>query len=391
MFLAYLNNYHIRQVKAQYLAVLYEILGNKLDVHFILPKEYLENYKEQSRWEVKWAENHWGKYEDLMARLTPDKYTLISTPDILSEEDTSGYFLKKSRVPSDILRETVYGRFSEQEEIIKETVKEKNIEAAVTWVNNNCLKETLKTFGIPVIHHELGPFRPQTYIPTAYLDFSGVNGNTEFEERFKEFLKISDEVPLLNRKELIKVLSPQHYKELWEVLEDSSCTYEAGVGMQVEVDTNLLLFNNGYNWIDPLLLAESESKGKVLVRPHPMAGYGLKSVNGKRVIDDPLKSKAYEFINKCKKIYCLNSSVGAEAMLLGREAVILGDSPFRCLCKLKGDLQIKAINFMVFGYLIHRNLLFNNDYYRFRLKNRGNEKLIYTDNMKRLINNCLKK
>ena len=43
-YLVYLNHYDIRQCKAQYLSVLYEVLAHNLDTHFILNKDYLEKY-----------------------------------------------------------------------------------------------------------------------------------------------------------------------------------------------------------------------------------------------------------------------------------------------------------------------------------------------------------
>ena len=376
-YLAYLNHYNIRQCEAQYLSVMYEILGKNLNTHFILNKDYLHKYKKGERWEVKWVENHWGNYETVISRLKPMNYTVMKKPEELLGGNT---------VPSKLLWETVNTSIPTQEETIEEVLKSRgrNIKAGLTWVNNKCFKETLKKFNIPVIHHEMGPFRPTTYIPTIYLDFSGVNGNTEFDLRFKEFLKIANEVPILNRKELIRVLSPKSYPELLKVLEKTDIMYEIGVGLQVEVDTNLLLFNQGCSWVDPILQAKADSEGKVLVRPHPASGYLMKS-DSKMDIDDITKGNAVDFINKCSKIYCLNSSVGFEAILLGRESKIFGDSPFKNICDMDEDMKLKALNFAVFGYLIHRDLLFSDSYYTFRLANRGNEKEIYLDNVRRLL------
>jgi hypothetical protein len=73
----YLNNYDIRQCKAQYLSVLYEVLGKNLDAHFILNKDYLEKFKEGDRWEIRWVKNHWGDYEEVYNRLKPENYTLM--------------------------------------------------------------------------------------------------------------------------------------------------------------------------------------------------------------------------------------------------------------------------------------------------------------------------
>ena len=384
-YLVYLNHYDIRQCKAQYLSVLYEILGKKLDAYFLLNEDYIQKYDKGKRWEVKWLEENWGNYEEVVSSLKPNNYSIMDRAEKLTLNE---YFSMEPQCPSQILYNVVNNEYIPEEmEAITEALQKEgnNIKAGITWVNNACLKETLREFCIPTIHHELGPLRPSTYIPTAYLDFSGVNGNTEFDRRFKEFLKIANEVPILSRGKLLRVVSPEHYMELYKILYEDRREYEIGVGLQVEVDTNLLLFNRGCNWVDPILEARAEAKGKVLVRPHPSAGYLMKK-DAKLDIDD-LKGNAVSFINKCNKIYCLNSSVGFEAMLLGREAKIFGDSPFRSMCRMDEDKKLKALNFAIFGYLIHRNLLFDDSYYKFRLAHRGDEKTIYLDNVKRLLKN----
>ena len=52
-YLVYLNNYDIRQCKAQYLSVLYEVLGKNIDAHFILNglEGLLKKFKEGDRWD----------------------------------------------------------------------------------------------------------------------------------------------------------------------------------------------------------------------------------------------------------------------------------------------------------------------------------------------------
>ena len=381
-YLVYLNNYNIRQAKAQYLWLLYEILSHNLDAFYILTEEYLEKRTVKDSWEVRQAVQKYGSFEKLISRLRIEDCLVMDTPDkwISNSEIT---------IPSQILYNTVYGYHEEEVHAIVTAIRKRNIRAGVTWVNNKTFKETMEKFNLPVIHHELGPLRPSTYIPTVYLDFSGVNGDTEFDKRFEEFLKIADKVPILSRKELLRIVAPEHYIELYRILENKGREYEIGVGLQVEVDTNLLLFNKGCSWIDPVLAAKADSSGKVFVRPHPLAGYIMKP--DVRLVIDDLKGNALGFINRCNKIYCLNSSVGFEALLLGREAKVFGDSPFRNMCSMDEDTQLKALNFAIFGYLIHRDLLFNDSYYDFRLKNRGDEKAIYIDNMKRLLSMQLSK
>ena len=49
------------------------------------------------------------------------------------------------------------------------------------------------------------------------------------------------------------------------------------------------------------------------------------------------------------------------------------------------DTQLKALNFAVFGYLMYGSYLYDDEYYKFRIKNKGDEKKIYLDNMKKFI------
>lgn len=374
-YLMYLNHYSIRQCEAQYLSVMYEGLCKGLDAHYILSQDYLKDYTSEKRWEIRWANNHWG-YEKVKQNLKPENYTIMKKPEELM--DTS------NMVPSEILEYVVHNEIPTQVGTIEEILLKKDIRAGLTWVNNKCFKETLASYNIPTIHHELGPFRPTTYIPTVYVDFSGVNGETEFDKRFKEFLKVADQVPILSREELIQVISPKCSERLLEVLHETRRMYDIGVGLQVEVDTNLLLFNKGRHWVDPVLKAQMDSDMKVLVRPHPAAGYVIKP-SSRLEIDDVTKGNAIDFINKCNKIYCLNSSVGLEAILLGREAKIFGDSPFTNIPNMDEETQLKALNFAIFGYLTHRNFLFNNSYYDWRLQVIGDEKAIYLGNMKKML------
>ncbi len=382
-YLVYLNHYNIRQCKAQYLSVLYEVLGKNLDSVFILNKDYLQSYKSGERWEVRWAESNWCPYSEIQRRLQRSKHYVADYP----ENMVPSYYSKnmKDLLPSQILDSVVNLEFPEQIKFVEKVLQENSVRAGVTWVNNKCFRDTLEKHGKKVFHHEMGPLRPNLYIPTIYLDFQGVNGGTEFDKRFEQFLKIADTVPILDRKDLLKVVSPQHYEELYKVLGNRNKEYEIGVGLQVEVDTNLLIFNRGVNWVDPILKAEVDSKGKVLVRQHPSAGFSLTPIDSRIVVNDLKRDKSHDFINRCDKIYCLNSSIGFEAMLLGREAKIFGDSPFRSICDFDEDLKLKALNFSIFGYLIHRELLFSKKYYEYRLFNIGNEREIYLDNMKRLI------
>lgn len=373
-YLVYLNHYDRGEAKAWYLHMFYNMLPLPLKSHFILSNEYLKKYTKAQRWEVGRALQEFKNEKALYESIDKAKCTVMKKPEELMDEV----------IPSKLLSRTVNQSFPEEIATIEKVLKEDKIEAGITWVNNKCFRDTLQKHGIPTIHHETGPFRPKTYVSTFYLDFQGVNGDTEFDSRFKEFLKISNEVPILSREELIRVISPKDYSRLISVLYNDVYKYKAGVGLQVETDTNVLLFNDGCHWTDPLLLAVVENPGSVLVRAHPSSRCTMRKRYG-ITLDDLSKGDAIDFINKCRKIYCLNSSVGVEALLLGRKVNILGENPFRSLCSMDEDTLLKALNFTIFGYLMTDKNLYNDEYYKFRIANRGNEKLIYLNNMKELI------
>lgn len=375
MYLGYFNHYNIRQCRAQYLWVLYELLSKKLDTHLILNEDYIEIEKCKDRWEIKDAEKKWGM-ENIIEQFNKTPYSVLRKPEKLT--DTS------NMVPSEILRYTTVNSLPTQAEIIEKIVSENDIKAGITWVNNKCFKETLREHGIPTIHHELGPLRSPTYIDTVYVDFEGVNGGTEFSKRFKEFLKVADTVPILSREKLIQVISPNQSDRLLKVLNENRRMYDIGVGLQVEVDTNVLLFNKGRSLFDPIWEAKKDSKTKILVREHPLAHYSI-NIDSSMVKSGTKTEDAIDFINKCNKIYCLNSSVGFEAILLGRKAKIFGDSPFSELPSMDEDTQLKALNFAIFSYLTHRNFLFDDKYYEWRLSCIGDEREIYLRNMKMML------
>lgn len=373
-YLVYLNHYDRASAKAWYLNMFYCLLQTQLKTHYIVSEEYLKKYSPKYRWEVNKALEYFKTEGNLYNAIDNAKCTVMKKPEEYIKEP----------VPSKLLIKTVNNYYEEEISVIEKVLKESKIKAGITWVNNRCFRDTLLNHGIYTFHHETGPFRPSTYISTFYLDFSGVNGDTEFNERFNDFLKIADEVPILSREELLKVISPNNYERLIKVLHNKNRQYKAGVGMQVETDTNVLLYNNGCTWLDPLLQAKTENPGSVLSRLHPSSRLLFKTTFGS-TLDDNTKHDAISFIDRCDRIYCLNSSVGIEALLLGRKVTMLGESPFSSLPNMDEDTLLKALNFTVFGYLVTGNKTYNDKYYDFRIANKGNEKEIYLDNMKSLM------
>lgn len=362
-YLAYLNHYDIRPCTAQYLW-LYMLLLNKLpDSVFILNKDYIN----PDRNRIEFTQLHRFPYiKEIPETLYPKNGIILNkVEDVIIDE----------RIPSKILNKVVSEVIPEYESNLRKVIESNNLKGALTWVNNKTLEEVFKEYNLPVIHNESGALRAPFFNDTIYFDFKGVNGNTSFKERFEEFKKVSKQFPIYNRKELLQLSSPHKYKELIE-LSNKKPEYECGVALQVDVDTNMMVYNKGINSTDMLNLAVKEFH-KVLVRNHPLSsiGYNSNISIGNCTLDNSKNS--LEFISKCKNIWCINSSVGFEALLLGKNVKFFGDTPFKWITYMNEEDKLLALNFAVFNYLVPSQLVFNEDYYDYRVKVKGDEEEIY--------------
>lgn len=232
--------------------------------------------------------------------------------------------------------------------------KEFNIKAIVLWSNCPSVKKVAHSHQIPVIHNELGPLREPVYLPTCYFDFSGVNGHTEAAHRFEKYESKSDKYANFGRMALLslflKVVKPiRKFDE-----------YEIGVPLQVEDDSNIIAYSNGFDNPELINYAKNQAK-KVLVRKHPYGRVDYKDIESGSEDLTP-----QEFIALCEKIITINSSVGFEALLWGKSGKILGDSPFSFINRESEDFT-NALRFALLNYLVPFEFLFNKDYYDWRI------------------------
>lgn len=357
MFLSFLQSYPLRNVNAPFLWVFYKQLADLpkgsviyvLDEHYLKPPQEHEGRSELTR-----------EYQDKLEYQVPAQIPVDLTSYLIDkgiwdklEATTKNRREGYSRLLTEVY-DPLYHRFCE---IINKHSNE--IEAILTWCNCPSLSKVAKEFSLPVIHHELGPLRAPIWKQTAYFDFQGVNGNTSSE---KSFLSLSNK-----EKDFFKVFEP--LKELLHPsqqrgIEKQHAKYEIGLAMQVEDDSNVIAYHNGWTLLDLVDTArKNRSKENVLLRPHPSALIGYRD-RDTRIDHSP---DILSFIEKCQEVWTLNSSVALEAYLLSKPARIFGDSPFSFLQKLAGDERKLALNYLCFGYLIPYKHLFDIEYYRFRL------------------------
>jgi glycosyltransferase involved in cell wall biosynthesis len=359
MIAVFLPSLPFRGKDAPYLWVFYRLLTSlKEPSLYIIGKDYLkkaEEWEQLGRDEVTLAGQKHFNYElPTEETLQRNFFELIDDEpleDVLSSKN--GNLKSAFKI---FLTEAIPKL---QEKLHHALSRNTNIEAVLTWCNCPSLEIAAAKLGIPVIHLELGPLRAPLYRQTAYMDFTGVNGNTEASLRYHaEAEGIEFGVTL---EELRK------YFQLRETSQDQATVQHLmGVPLQVEDDSNLIAFSNDFD--NQTLITYAQNLGKTdttLIRPHPASMFSFKAT--KNLVQDE-SSNSQEFISKCCSIITINSSVGLEAILMNKSVTILGDCSFAFINDAADEQErVRRTAFYLFVYLVPYELIFDPVYLRFRL------------------------
>lgn len=370
MFLSFLHPFPIRNTEAPYLWVFYKQVMNFSpdEICFMGSEDYFlepAHYQAQNRWEFREECQHSNVY------IIPTEKKIAAYRKYILAKDLFVPLAEKYQKCSNMIWQYLltqdYSPLSEAiEHIVKEITAEGiQIDAFLAWCNTPSLDKIAKKYGKPVIYNEVGPLRYPFYLSTAYWDCSGVNGNTSAHKRYLRFLE-----EFQNSKHKPEILGLQQLQELFMLRRDGTecqTAYSAGVPLQVENDSNMLAYSNGFNNLNLCDTVNGKyDKGDVLIRKHP-GGYFLLADNAFGVTD--VSPSSLSFIYKCRTIYTINSSVGLETLLQGREVVAYGDCPYKFITNLKNtDERLLALNFFVFCYLIPYVMLYDSEYYRWLLQ-----------------------
>ncbi|MFV8798907.1 GT99 family glycosyltransferase N-terminal domain-containing protein [Yersinia enterocolitica] len=294
--------------------------------------------------------------EDLLASI--DK--ILIDPKVFDELEKK--YKSKNIVWGKLLTERYLPLEPLLSDIFNDLASKYDISAIVLWCNIPSVTYVAEQMKIKVIHNEMGPLRSPSYVGTCYFDFSGVNGNTEASKRFTSFSKEKDfnETEQFERNYLLNLLRIEKREKDTAVGE----IYDIGVPLQVEDDSNIIAFSKGFSNLELITYCRSLSNN-VLIRKHP---YGY--VNYSEITPNSDMLTPQEFIEKCRSIVTINSSVSLESILYGKKTTILGDSPFNLLNEGMDEESIgKFLDFIVLNYLIPLEFLYNKNYYDWRLSN----------------------
>ena len=359
--ISFLMPFPIRGVEAPYLWVFYKQLSMFApdEIIFIGSKEYriFPDSFARNRFELdqKSAE-HFGY--DIPDIETIESYRFIECDDSLFSDIQKSHGDNANAVFTDILLHTNEYVITRLTEILTDLIDNYEIAALLSWCNIPSLVSAAQQFSIPVIHNELGALRSPTYTPMAYFDFRGVNGNTDSERRFGLFKEQISPSELLSIEQIREVILYQNLQS------PSSEKRDVGVALQVEDDSNILAFSNGFDSLALITWVKTAFPNKsICIREHP-AGYLHYDKLGE--IDTSINSLC--FLSKCDTIVTINSSLALEALVWGKKPLILGDNPFKFITSITDEDELLcALNFALFAYMIPYEFLFDRDYYHWRL------------------------
>ncbi|HHC1641322.1 TPA: hypothetical protein ACRXX1_000941 [Klebsiella pneumoniae] len=359
MFAVFLPPYPFRGVKAPYLWLFLKYLHcSNEKILFITSPDYVEVINDEtqhSRWEFDAAS---------MASLgysIPDEQSLarheyLYLDHALYETMLAQHHHDPIKSFTIFLTESISELENELFSLLTKEIIQR-VDAFVSICNCPSLEKVARALNKEVIHLEIGPLRAPMYRNTAYLDFTGVNGNTEARARYESCQTEIDITCSMNdlHRYFLEAIS----------LPSSSENQVAGIVLQVEDDSNIIAYSHNFTNISLIsYVRQQHALENILVRAHPGSLFRLRD----DIFSIDASANSLEFIQKCHSIYTINSSVGLEALLCEKKTNILGDCSYAFVAEeTSGPNRVNAMAFYLFAYLVPFELIFNLEYLRFRL------------------------
>lgn len=336
--------------------------GFKSDLRLIAPWDYW--IKSSEIINITKSVQFDGDYEYLTSReLTQFDFNSIDFVYLDKEYYRSRYSCTPQAKVFSLLQDEVDEKL--QSDVQHGLVSDPRFEALLLWTNCRSAVEAAKVASVPTIFNEVGPLRPPVYHPTAYFDFGGLHDQAQALARWSNFNSKAASVPILERSSLCNLLRRTPIVERGDKTAGAigiALQYPGGAHLKYSADfTNECLID----------LATRHFDGKIIIRPHP----GARMSSSARSIAYDESKTPEEFIRKCDIIITINSGIAFESILLGKETYVLGHSPIAMGAwdiihhtpKMDIETEIRWLNWFVFAYLMPFSLLFNPEYYRWRL------------------------
>jgi hypothetical protein len=260
-------------------------------------------------------------------------------------------------------------------DILYYLMKHYSIDVFIYWGSNRTVRKFAESFKIYSFAMELGPTRQSSFLETIYFDPLGVNGDSystklvldDYSEVNIDSLCYSLEFQFDFFSSAYRPIHSKHsqliYSQVPKVL----------LPLQLDDDSNCILYSDfdGMENFLKSIIPKLIDKYYVFVKPHPGA-HPSRNMGGARKmnveahqrceeyvkdiysrcqraiwLDDVVNKESYlSLLKKMDAVITVNSSVGFEAMLLGKVAITLGRASYNisnCLPTFE-DLVNSKIN-----------------------------------------------
>lgn len=249
----------------------------------------------------------------------------------------------------------------------------------------HCL-EAWKTFyalgqenHFPIIPYSFSAFRkPHGYRQTLYHCnlHTTLNSTKEAKERYERFLSEGEnDFPIFSNRELVAIFGKERTLPLIPLM-NAEPKYEMGIC--TECFSVIPQFFVHDKTTDDDVRYECEKlydKSQITVRNHSLQ-VDYMQLDRSMVHNDPAA-----WILSCRRLSAARSQIGLKFLLWNRTAIVKPDTlGYSFLCEKDYSsvkkVNIQALNFYLFAYLVPNDLMFSGDYWAWRLTN-PSEKEIY--------------
>lgn len=338
----------------------YKIIGQ--EKYFIDPEKYREK-------------NYWATSEDgqnIHDYYVPSYEDLKKVGYIISSKDEKRIIEEYKKNSDDLEYENLVGENKVLEDILRDFIKSNDkIDCFLSWVYNASLDKVAKENNIKVIYMEITTIRRPNYRDRlGYFSFTNKYDNKNINDLFEEFQNEKSKI-ILSRKEILSLfLNTTDLPLLHDMLKIPE--YDLGYALGLQNDKFEKAFGNVDFKEITKKLKKIYSKKEVLLRPHP--AMDADKIDDFYEIDKSKRSM--EWLLNCNSIICNISNIGYEAMLFGRGVIHISSGlPTAFNHEYNLDfinddiIGIEKLSFITFGIYTPYDLLFDEKYIRWRLKN----------------------
>ena len=223
----------------------------------------------------------------------------------------------------------------------------------------------------PLINYSFSAFRKvHGYRQTLYFANNGFFWNAkECKNRFELFIDEKDSaLPIFTNEELIAIIGKEHTLPLIQLI-NSQPKYEMGICCECFSLVPSVFADKPYT--DDDIFYECKKlfgSDKLKVRSHA-AHLNDIQVDRNEVHNDPVST-----ILSCKRLTAVQSQILLKVLLWGRTTVTKTNSlPFSYLCEndytSNKTVDILGLNYFIIGYLIPSDLMFSDEYWKWRQTN----------------------